>query len=55
MRIEPNNKPTELSYIDLLSGLKADISSDTALPSPVEDSANIHIAALMNLLQAYSA
>ena len=54
MQIPPNDKPTELSYIDLLTGLRQDVQSD-ALPQKMKDAAEKHICALMDLLEGASA
>lgn len=54
MQIPPNDKPTELSYIDLLAGLRKDVQSD-AIPQEMKDAAEKHIRALMDLLEGVSA
>ena len=58
MRIEPNKKPVELSYIDLLDGLRKDLESDVlygTMPVNIKEVAMSHVEALQQLLEAYSA
>lgn len=37
MRIEPNDKPIELSYLDLLRSLIGDIKKDSTIPISVKN------------------
>ena len=54
MRVPPNERPTELSYVDLLTALRDDVRSD-AIPQDVKDEAMAHITALERLLEEFSA
>lgn len=54
MRVPPNERPTELSYVDLLAALRDDVRSD-AIPKNIKDEAMAHVAALERLLEEFSA
>ena len=54
MRIEANDNPTELSYLDLTNGLLQDIKSDALMPREVKRKAQRTIERLQNLLTIYS-
>ncbi len=55
MKIEPNDKPTELTYIDLLAGLQADIEADAMMPNLARHEAREHVIALQRILGPHSA
>ena len=54
MRIQPNDKPAELSYVDLLAALREDVLSD-AIPQEIKNEILARIIALEELLEGFSA
>ena len=55
MKIEPNEKPVELSYLEICYGLTKDILADTAMPESIRQSCLRRVKALAQILAKYSA
>lgn len=55
MRIVPDDRPIELSYLDLCRGLSEDIRSDDAMPDPVRQNCLRRVETLLEILEKYSA
>ena len=54
MRIEPNDSPTELTYLDLINGLKTDISSDKIMPETVKRKLLDRLDSIGRIIEPYS-
>lgn len=55
MKIVPELKPIELSYLDLINALHDDIKSDELMPEFVKDAAIEHLEQLKTIIEPYSA
>ena len=55
MRIIPDDRPVELSYLDLCRGLLEDIRSAAGMPDPVRQNCLRRVETLMEILEKYSA
>lgn len=55
MRIEPNDSPTELSYMELLHGLESDVASDEMMPDNVKHELTAVINKIRGIIAPYSA
>lgn len=55
MKIMPELKPIELSYLDLINALRDDIGSDDIMPRFVKDAAMERIEQLKTIIEPYSA
>lgn len=55
MRIEPNEKPVELSYLEICCGLTKDIQTDTAMPEAIRQNCLRRVETLAQILEKYSA
>lgn len=55
MRIEPNESPTELSYLELVNGLANDINDDEVMPTTVKRKIQEHIQRIQTIIEPYSA
>lgn len=55
MRIEPNDAPVELGYLELLHGLETDIESDEAMPVTVKRKLENAIERIRGIIGPYSA
>lgn len=55
MKIVPELKPIELSYLDLINALHDDIKSDELMPGFVKDAAMEHLEQLKTIIEPYSA
>ena len=55
MRIEPNDIPTELSYLELVTGLRKDILDDKTMPDTVKRKLTEHLDRVQNIIAPYSA
>lgn len=56
MRIQPeNNRPVELSYIDLCTGLLNDIKSDRCMTQRDKNDATVLMKRVAEILEKYSA
>ena len=55
MRIEPNDSPTELSYMELLHGLESDVASDEMMPDNVKHELAAVINKIRGIIAPYSA
>lgn len=54
MRIEPNDNATELSYLDLLTGIKHDIQTDRCMPETVKRKLFDKIERIESIISPYS-
>lgn len=55
MRIEPNDAPVELGYLELLRGLETDIESDGTMPVTVKRKLENAIERMRLVIGPYSA
>lgn len=55
MKIMPEPKPIELSYLDLINTLRDDVSSDDLMPEFVKAAAMEHLEQLKTIIEPYSA
>ena len=55
MRIEPNEKPVELSYLEICCGLTKDIQADTAMPEAIRQNCLRQGLDPAQILEKYSA
>lgn len=54
MTVKTENKPVELSYLDLCKGLTEDIASDKLIPESIRANCLRRVQTLAELLKAYS-
>lgn len=55
MKITPELKPIELSYLDLINALRDDIRSDDMMPQFIKDAAAEQLQNLQTIIEPYSA